>query len=397
MFELSEEQQAVQASIRRFARQELRWRARKLDNAPPGTIDWELLRKSCTVGLLSGQLPASYGGTMDRLSAVIAAEELAHWEAGTATLLAANSLAQTAVALSGNRALMDQVFPEIVAGEVQQEPVLWALALTERRLGSDFLNPMVAYPTRMMVTAKRRGNAYALSGRKAYCAGGNIARWLCVFATLSDDRSPKGLTGFVVPTEIQGFHVSEVLSTLGLRACPLVEFYMEGVTVPRQYLLTTEGGAHALIRDLSAHGRCQGAAIAVGIASGAFELARQYTVTRVQGGGPIVSHQTVQHLLADMAMQIEAARLLTYKAATMEPPEITWSSMAKVFASDMAVKVTTDAVQLMGAYGTTSKSGAEKYFRDAKMTQVFEGTNEICRLAVAHPMLRDAGLAPPNE
>lgn len=394
MFELSEEHQALQLSTRRFARRELRWRARKLDNAPLGTIDWELLQKCCTLGLISGHLPSSHGGTMDRLSAVIVLEELAHWEAGIATLLAANHQAQAAVTLSGNETLMDQLFPEIVAGEAQQEPVLGALALTERRFGSDQFCPGTANPAPMMVTAKRRGDAYVLSGRKAYCTGGNMARWLCVFATLSSDRSPKELTGFFIRADAPGFHVSELLPTLGLRASSLVEFYVEGVTVPRQHLLSEEGGAHALIQALSARGRCEGAAVAVGIARGAFELARQHTMTRVQGGRPIAQHQMVRHLLADMAMQIEASRLLTHKAATTERPDLSLSSMAKVFASDVAVKVATDAVQLMGAYGTTTKSGAEKYFRDAKMTQIFTGTNEICRLTVTHPMLDDAGLTP---
>jgi butyryl-CoA dehydrogenase len=392
MFELSEEQQAVQTSIRRFARRELRWRARKLDSAQPGTVDWALLRQSCTLGLTSGQLPAAYGGTMDRLSAVIATEELARWEAGVATLLVSNSLAQRALALSDNDTLRNEIFSDMVAGEARQEPVLAALALSERRVGSDLQHPTVIYPTPMMVTAKRRGDAYVLSGRKAYCAGGNIAKWLCVFATVRADRSPAGLTGFVIPSDSHGFHVSAVLPTLGLRACPLVEFYVQGTTVPRHRMLTKEGGAPALIQRLSAYGRIQGAAVAVGLAQGAFDLARRHALSRVQGGGPIARHQMVQHLLADMATQIEAARLLTYKAAVTEPPEVASSSMAKVFASDVAVKVATDAVQLMGAYGTTVKSGAEKYFRDAKMTQIFEGTNELCRQAVVAPMLRAAGV-----
>jgi alkylation response protein AidB-like acyl-CoA dehydrogenase len=394
MFELSEAQQAVQTSMRRFAKRELRWRVRRLDTAPPGTVDGELLRQCCGVGLLSGQLPAPYDGTMDRLSAAIALEEMARWEAGFATLLAANSLAQTAIALSGNTVLMDTVFPEIVAGEAQYTPILLALALTERRLGSDFVNPAAAPTTPMMVTARQRGETYVLSGRKAYCAGGNLAKWICVFATLSDDRSPAGLTGFVVPTSTPGFHVSEILPMMGLRACPLVEFYVENVTVPSQYLLTAAGQAAPLIHRLSAYGRCQGAAIAVGLAQGAYELARQHTLQRIQGGGPLAGHQMVQQMLADMVTHIEAARLLTYKAAAAEPPDPVVSSMAKVFASDVAVKVTTDAVQLMGAYGTTSKSGAEKYFRDAKMTQIFEGTNEMCRLAITAPLLHDAGLLP---
>jgi alkylation response protein AidB-like acyl-CoA dehydrogenase len=243
-----------------------------------------------------------------------------------------------------------------------------------------------------MVTAKRRGAGYVLSGRKAYCAGGNVAAWLSVFATVSDDRSLAGVTGFALPTTTRGFHVSEVLATMGLRACPLVEFYLENVYVPAEYLLTKEGGAAGLLQELSAYGRSQGAAIAVGIARGAFELARQHSLLRVQGGSPIIQHQMVQHMLADMATQIEAARLLTHKAAATAPPEVVLSSMAKVFASDTAVKVATDAVQIMGAYGTTGKSGAEKYFRDAKMTQIFEGTNEICRLAITAPLLQYAGM-----
>src|SRR2546426_9282697 len=133
MFALTEEQQAVCTSMRRFAQRELRWRARKLDTGPPGTVDWELLRKSCDFGLLSAQLPPHYGGTMDRLSAAIATEELARWEAGVATLLASHSLAQTAVALSGNQALMDRVFPEVVAGGEGRPPPLLAPALNRPR------------------------------------------------------------------------------------------------------------------------------------------------------------------------------------------------------------------------------------------------------------------------
>lgn len=397
MFELSAEHEAIQTSIRRFAQRELRWRARKLDNAAPGTMDEEFLRKSCDFGLLSAQLPDKYGGSMDLLGAAIVAEELARWEAGVATLLAANSLAHMALTLSGNSTVMDLIFPEVLAAEARQQPMFCALALTERRMGSDLQHARTPLSGRMMVTAKRRGDAYVLSGRKAYCAAGNVAAWMVVFATVSEDRSPAGLTGFVMPTSTGGFHVSEVLPTMGLRACPLVEFYLENVVVPQHHLLTAEGEAFGMLSQLAACGRCQGAAIAVGIARGAFEQARLHTLGRVQGGETIAQHQMVQHMLADMAIQIEAARLLTYKAAAAVPPQLVLSSMAKVFASDVAVKVTTDAVQLMGAYGTTTRSGAEKYFRDAKMTQIFEGTNEICRLAVAAPLIESSGLLTQRE
>ena len=386
MFELTEAQQGVRSSIGRFARRELRWRAGKLDVAPAGSVDADLLALCCDVGLLSAQLPADYGGTMDGLSAAIAAEEIACWDAGTAALLMANGQAQAAVSLSGNRRLMDLVFPDILSAETARQPALCALALSERHLGSDLQHPGTPTTGRMMVTARRRGDGYALSGRKSYCAVGNAARWIAVFATLSEDRSPEGLTGFLIPTDAPGFHVSEVLPTLGLRACPLVEFYVENVRVPREHLLTPEGGGAGLVRKLIARGRAQAAAVAVGIARGAYELAHRHAAGRVQGGGPILGHQMVQGALADTAMRVEAARLLAYKAALCDPPQLALSSMAKVFASEAAVQAAGDAVQLLGAYGTTRKSGAEKIYRDAKMTQILAGTNDICRLAVTAPL-----------
>jgi alkylation response protein AidB-like acyl-CoA dehydrogenase len=394
MFDLTEEQQDLRLSMRRFSRREVRWKARKLDHAPPGSVDWELLRQSCDFGLISAQIPPHHGGTMDAMSTAIALEEIAHWDGGFATLLSANGLAQQALAQSGRQELAARVFDAVMQCEAQREPMVGALAVTERQVGSDFINPSVRGPARMMVTAKRRRDAYVLSGRKAYCAGGHIANWLCVFATVDDNRHPDGLTGFWVPTDVKGFHVSAILPTMGLRGCPLVEFYLEGVEVPQSHRLTEEGAGRDLLDKLNASGRSQGAAIAVGIARGAFELGRQHTLNRVQGGGPIIQHQMVQHMLADMATQIEAARLLTHKAATASPLSTSLSSMAKVFASDTAVKVSTDAVQLMGAFGTTLKSGAEKYYRDAKMTQIFQGTNELCRLAITYPTLHEAGLTP---
>ena len=393
MFELTEAQQGVRSSVGRFARRELRWRAGKLDAAPPGAVDADLLALCCDVGLLSAQLPADYGGTMDGLSAAIATEELARWDAGSAALLMANGQGQAAVSLSGNRRLMDLMFPDIVAAEAARQPLLCALALSERHMGSDLQHPDAPVTGRMMVTARQRGDGYALSGRKSYCAAGNAARWIAVFATLSEDRSPAGLTGFLIPTDAPGFHVSEVLPTLGLRACPLVEFYVENVRVPREHLLTPEGGGAGLVRRLIARGRAQAAAVAVGIACGAYELAQRHAVGRVQGGGPILGHQMVQGTLADMAMRVEAARLLAYKAALCDPPQLALSSMAKVFASEVAVQATGDAVQLLGAYGTTRKSGAEKLYRDAKMTQILAGTNDICRLAVTAPLRQPADSA----
>ena len=386
MFELTEAQDGIRSSVSRFARRELRWRAGKLDAAPAGSIDPELLALCSDMGLLSAQLPMEFGGTMDGLGAAIAAEEIACWDAGTAALLMANGQAQAAVSMSGNRRLMDWLFPEIIAAEAARRPALCALALTERHMGSDLQQPGTPTSGRMMVSAARRGDGYALSGRKSYCAVGGAARWIVVFATVSEDRSPAGLTGFIVPTDAPGFHVSEILPTLGLRSCPLVEFYVENVVVPREHLLTAEGAAAVLVNRLIARGRAQAAAVALGIARSAYDLALRHAAGRLQGGGPLLSHQMVQGRLADLAIRVEAARLLTHKAAACEPPDMGLSSMAKVLASETAVEAAGDAVQLLGAYGTTRKSGAERLFRDAKMTQILAGTNDICRLAVTSPL-----------
>ena len=385
MFELTEAHQGVRSSVGRFARRELRWRAGKLDAAPPGSVDADLLALCSDVGLLSAQLPGEYGGAMDGLGAALACEEIACWDAGTAALLMANGQAQAAVAMSGNRGLMERLFSEVTAAETARRPALGALALSERHLGSDLQQPGASAAGRMMVTARRRGDGYALSGRKSYCAAGNAARWIVVFATVSEDRSPEGLTGFLVPTDAPGFHVSEVLPTLGLRSCPLVEFYVENVRVPREHVLTAEGAAAGMVGGLIARGRAQAAALALGIARGAYELALRHAAGRHQGGGPILHHQMVRGRLADMAISLEAARLLTYKAAACEPPDLGLSSMAKVLASETAVQAAGEAVQLLGAYGTTRKGGAERMYRDAKMTQMLEGANDICRLAVTSP------------
>ena len=385
MFELTEAHQGVRSSVGRFARRELRWRAGKLDAAPLGSVDADLLALCCDVGLLSAQLPGDYGGAMDGLGAAVATEEIACWDAGTAALLMANGQAQAAVAMSGNRRLMERLFSEVTAAEAARRPALGALALSERHLGSDLQQPGMPATGRMMVVARRRGDGYALSGRKSYCAAGNAARWIVVFATVSEDRSPEGLTGFLVPTDAPGFHVSEVLPTLGFRSCPLVEFYVENVRVPREHLLTAEGAAAGMVGRLIARGRAQAAAVALGIARGAYELALRHAAGRLQGGGPILHHQMVRGQLADMAISIEAARLLTYKAAACEPPDLGLSSMAKVLASETAVHAAGEAVQLLGAFGTTRKGGAEKMYRDAKMTQMLEGANDICRLAVTSP------------
>ena len=386
MFELTEAQHGVRSSVGRFARRELRWRAARLDAAPPGSVDADLLALCGDIGLLSAQLPGDYGGTMDGLEAAIASEEIAAWDAGTAALLMANGQAQAAIALSGNRPLMERLFADIAAAESARRPALCALALSERHLGSDLQQPGTATGARMMVSARRRGDAYALSGRKSYCAAGNAARWIVVFATVSEDRSPEGLTAFLVPTDAPGFHVSEVLPTLGLRSCPLVEFYVENVRVPREHRLTAEGAAAGMVGRLIARGRAQAAAVALGIARGAYDLAVRHAAGRLQGGAPILHHQLVRGRLADTAIRVEAARLLTYRAAACEPPELALSSMAKVSASEAAVQAAGDAVELMGAYGTTRKSGAERLYRDAKMTQVLEGANDICRLAVTAPL-----------
>jgi alkylation response protein AidB-like acyl-CoA dehydrogenase len=247
----------------------------------------------------------------------------------------------------------------------------------------------------MRTRAIKRGDSYMLNGSKTFITGGSVADTIVVFArTDQDGDSPaRNISAFIVEKTMPGFKVGKLEKKMGIRGSPTAQLYFEDLEVPVANRLGNEGEGFKLAMRVLDHSRPGIAAQALGIAEGAFELARRYARDRRQFGKPIAEFQGIQFMLADMATQIEAARALTYAAGDAldrHLPEITaGSSMAKVFASDTAMRVTTDAVQILGGYGYLRDFPAERMMRDAKITQIYEGTNEIQRLVIAREVLKE--------
>ncbi len=248
---------------------------------------------------------------------------------------------------------------------------------------------------RLSTLARKEGDEYVISGRKVFISNGSIANLVCVFAATSREEGVASWTCFAVPTDAEGFHVARALDKMGQRSSPTAELFLEDVRVPEENVIGGLGQGWALNKQTLAASRGPTGAIAVGVARAAFEAALEYACTRVQGGKPLVEHQLIQEMLADMAIEIEAARLLVWKACSVAenqlPIPMREASMAKVFASDVAMRVTTNAVQILGGYGYMKEMGVEKLMRDAKLTQIYEGTNQINRLEIAYALMREEG------
>jgi len=264
---------------------------------------------------------------------------------------------------------------------------LAAFALTESGSGSDAGG--------MQTRVIKRGDTYVMNGSKTFITGGSVADTIVVFArTDQDGDTPaRDISAFIVEKAMPGFKVGKLEKKMGIRGSPTAQLFFEDVKIPSANRLGKEGEGFKLAMQVLDHSRPGIAAQALGIAEGAFDLARRYAGERRQFGKPIMEFQGIQFMLADMATQIEAARVLTYAAGDAldrDRPAITaGSSMAKLFASDTAMRVTTDAVQILGGYGYLRDFPAERMMRDAKITQIYEGTNEIQRLVIAREVLKE--------
>lgn len=249
-----------------------------------------------------------------------------------------------------------------------------------------------------MTYAKREGDHYVINGRKCFITMGHLAKWVSVFATLDEKEGTEGWTCFAVSSDSKGFEVGRVEDKMGMRGAPAAELIFEDLVVPVENRIGEEGQAWSINRQCLSLSRPGVSAISVGMARGAFEIALNYAKKRFQGGKNIIEHQAVQMMLADMYILIEAARLLTWQAALIvskvKPVPIKEPAMAKVFASDVAVKVCTDAIQIMGGQGYMKENRVEQFYRDAKLQQIVEGTNQINRLAIMEGLYEDIGYKP---
>ena len=377
-FTLTDEQQEVRDLAHSFAEREIRPVAADLDEREE--FPWDLVKKAGELGLTSFAFPERLGGLgiTDELTNCIISEELAWGCAGVATVLGGTHLASIPILLAGTPEQQDRLLKPVV-----QRNGLAALALTEAGAGSDV--------AAMTTTARREGDAYVLSGAKRFISNGGIADLYVVFAVTDRAQGHRGISAFIVPGDTPGIAAGRKEKKLGIRCSHTGEVLFDDVRVPAANRLGDEGSGFKLAMRTLDRSRPMVAAFAVGIARAAYEYARDYAKERVQFGKPIAANQAIQFMLADMATEIQAARLMTWWAAKQTEAGhlyIYESSMAKNFASDVAMKVTTDAVQIFGGYGYIREFPVEKLFRDAKITQIYEGTNQIQKIVVAQQILK---------
>src|SRR5215831_1638088 len=377
-FNLSDEQCEIQALAHTFAEEEIRPVAAELDEREE--FPWDLVKKAGELGLTTFAFPEELGGLgiTDELTNCIITEELAWGCGGVATVLGGTHLASIPILLAGTDEQKQRLLKPIV-----QRNGLCAMALTEQGAGSDV--------AAMSTIARRDGDSYVLSGAKRFITNGGIADLYVVFATVDRTLGHRGVTAFIVPGDTPGLSGGKKEKKLGFRCSHTGEVLLDDVRVPAENRLGEEGSGFKLAMTMLDRSRPMVAAIALGIARAAYEYARTYAKERVQFGKPIAANQGIQFLLADMATKVQAARLMTWWSARVTEtgrPYLYESSMAKNFASDVAMEVTTDAVQIFGGYGYIREYPVEKLFRDAKITQIYEGTNQIQKIVIANQILK---------
>jgi len=376
-FQLSEEQQLLQDTARRFAREEMAPVAGHYDQS--GEFPREIIRKAWGLGLVSTVIPEDYGGVdLSILDQCLVVEELAWACSGMTTSMMANDLGLMPIIISGT----DEQKRRWLAPAAEDFKIV-AFCLSEPEAGSDVAG--------LQLRAERDGDAYLLNGTKCWITNGGEADFYTVFATLDRSSRHKGICAFVVPTDAPGVEPGKKEDKMGQRASDTRVIHFENVRVPAQDRLGEEGQGFRVAMQTLDRTRPPIGALATGIAQRALDESLQYAQQRKAFGGPIANFQAVQFMLADMAKDLEASRLLTLQSAWMVDrggSASKYSSFAKCFATDTAMRVTTDAVQVFGGNGYTKEYPVEKLMRDAKLMQIYEGTNQIQRVVIARELLR---------
>jgi acyl-CoA dehydrogenase len=394
-FSLTSEQEEIRALVREFAVKEMRPRADHHDEHEE--TPWEVMRKAHEIGIgPAAMFPTEYGGGgLDRVTELILSEELSFGDAGMAVSILASGLAGAGIIAMGTEEQKQRYISRLCD---PKDLRIAAMGLTEPDSGSDSLS--------LRTTATRVDGGYLLNGTKQFCTNGGIADLQVVFATTDRSAGPAGIAGFVIEKDNPGMRQGRKERKLGVRASHTAQVILEDCLVPDEARLgfdrdgkATGPGAIGAMLMLEAT-RPAIAAGAIGIARAAFEFARDYSLEREQFGKPIAKHEAIAFKLADMATEIDAARLLAWRAGWMAEQGIPMArgegSMAKLFAGDVAMRVTVDAVQVLGGYGYIKEYPVERFMRDAKIYQIWEGTAEIQRLVISRYVLgerRAAGRA----
>jgi acyl-CoA dehydrogenase len=371
-FALTDEQKELRALAREFAAKEIRPKAAEYDVQMTHPVD--VIAKAHQLGLMNLNIPTEYGGLgFGAFDGMIVGEELNWGCTGIGTSLGANGLGAGPVILAGSDEQRAKWLPPLL-----EEPILCSFGLSEPDAGSDV--------ARLKTTAERRGDEYVLNGSKTFITNAGYADWTVVFAKTDPVHGHKGISAFIVPMDTPGVTIEQHLDKMGQRATDTSAFALQDVVVPAANRLGAEGEGFRLAMQTLDFTRPGTAIGAVGVAQAAYELAVEYAKERVTFDVPIAMHQGVNFMIADMATEIEAARLLTWQAAWMldrGDRATLYSSFAKRFAAYTAMKVTTDAVQVFGGYGYMKEYPVEKLMRDAKLFQIYEGTSQIQRLVIA--------------
>jgi acyl-CoA dehydrogenase len=374
-FTLTEQQRNIRELAHDFAQKEIRPVAWEYDR--DATWPEQIIRKAWELGLMNSQLPEEYGGAgASYVDGVLIGEELAWGCAAIGTTLGTNGLAAMPVLLGGSEKIKTEYL-----GMLTEEPKLASFCLTEPDAGSDV--------SAMRTTAVRRGDRYVINGSKVFISNGGYADWYTVYAKTDKDAGHRGISAFVVPRD-DTVTVDKHEDKMGLRASNTAAISFNETEVPAENLLGDENHGFKLAMMTLDRTRPGVAAMATGIARAAFEFATEYSKERIQFGVPIAMHQAIQFMIADMATEIEAARLLAWQSAVLLDQgkrNTLQSSHAKRFAADTAMKVATDAVQIYGGYGFIKDYPVEKLMRDAKIMQLYEGTSQIQRLVIAREIL----------
>lgn len=375
---LNEDQEILQKVVREFAHKKIAPKAAEYDRTEE--FPWDNITVMADLDLLGIPIPEKFGGAgLDTVSYMLTIEEISKACAATGAILAVHTSAGTMpILLFGTEEQKQKYLPALASGKK-----IGAFALTEPGAGSD--------ASRVATTAVRDGDFYILNGTKCFITNGGAAEIYTIFASMDKTKGTKGITAFIVEKGTPGFSIGKKEKKMGIRASSTTELIFENCRIPAENKLGEEGKGFKIAMMVLDGARIGIGSQALGIAQAAYEESLQYAKVREQFGKPIANLQAVSFMLADMAIQIEAARQLVYHTATLKDQGLSYgkeAAMAKTFASDTAVAVALNAIQIMGGYGYSREYAVERLFRDAKITQIYEGTNQIQRVVIASHILK---------
>jgi alkylation response protein AidB-like acyl-CoA dehydrogenase len=377
-YQLTEEQKRFKETVRRLANERVEPRAKEIDQK--GEFAWDIFELFKKQGYFGLCIPEVYGGqSSEHIYVCLAIEEVARVCVNSSLIIQVQALGTFPIMIGGSEDQKKKYGPLLARGEK-----ITNFGLTEPEAGSD--------ASMMRTKAELKKGQYILNGTKHFMSNGPVVTMMSVFAMTDVSKGARGISAFIVEKEASKFVVGKVESKMGIRGAPTSEIIFQDCPVPKENLLGEEGKGFRIAMGALDYGRPTIAAQAVGLAQGAMDKAIGYAKERVQFGKAISEFQGIQWMFADMACQIEAARALTYQACNMidqnDPQKTYMSACCKLLASDVAMKVTTDAVQIAGGYGYMTEFPFERMMRDAKITQIYEGTNQIQKIVIARELLR---------